>query len=771
MTNPYNDNNESSNITISNNISNPGASQTISQVYNLLKSSNDVIWNGSNLIIKAPTGLTSISSINFRSFEGSLLPYTSLSLPELNIQLKVFMSNGFGEDDYVVLRGCDNTENIKIFNKIDNENYKDTSNIITEFNKAWTYDSSYNSQIEYNLKELVNYLNTCLSNWLGSTSFVIFYGNANNEFIESNDLLSRYQLVSKDICKGSYPVYLDADTKNLFHIAYGKTDGYIGYENAVLYAIVSSSYSLNYVCCSYGRNCCMSFTNQDTETVFIGNYDVMTKDNLISLSSLNISSIRSNKNPSILHAIIMPLNMLTLTSLEVFMNDLYLQSDKSITKSVNIIFFFDNTRIATTVELRPLITAKFEQTYDIRILDIALGYSTSYIYIWILYAHTSLAGSNTVQINAIRLSFTYTSSTVTYSSYQHFSDESIEISLDRFKAMQLDQRMIESSASYYTSSRYFSNGRFIIDIDDKIFTKQICINSYDCFSDINEKSFVVNCDEWNGEGTYNGRLGWMLQSNLYTAFYCSNATKYNCYYINETERAYHTVFSEYNHDNDIIHILYARPNNVLAKYDTINNKVYVNNTVRQYIYKDFDCYAMVSSSKTYPVNTQSSHITSAQKLFDYTIDNEASYITFPSIVFDATKYITFIPCIKTNPLYFNMTFNIPSSITINSTSFDFTNSEVILNSVNEHVYKTLELLILLQYEYNDLMFRCYNFPNSDNIVFAINEIARVSFKTVNINATGIELNCALVDSNNEAVEIETIKKLYGKLVVNIDWVS
>ena len=78
-------------------------------------------------------------------------------------------------------------------------------------------------------------------------------------------------------------------------------------------------------------------------------------------------------------------------------------------------------------------------------------------------------------------------------------------------------------------------------------------------------------------------------------------------------------------------------------------------------------------------------------------------------------------------------------------------------------------MIVQQYEYNSLMFRCYNFPNDDNVVFAVNEIARVQFKEMNINGTNMALTCGITDSDGNALSLDDLKKIYGKLVLNVDF--
>ena len=88
--------------------------------------------------------------------------------------------------------------------------------------------------------------------------------------------------------------------------------------------------------------------------------------------------------------------------------------------------------------------------------------------------------------------------------------------------------------------------------------------------------------------------------------------------------------------------------------------------------------------------------------------------------------------------------------------------------LNSHVEHTLETLILLMYEFNDLALRCPIFPNTDGVVFNINEESQVSFKLMAVSNTLDALTVQIV-SDKENVNIDELKKLYGKLSLSVDW--
>lgn len=169
------------------------ASQTISQVYNLLQESPSVHWNGDSLRITAPSGLTTISQVSFRSFEGERLPYLELTMPNLNITVKCYIvENTEGtykrsDVNYIMVYGQDNLDGIQSTIQVENQSVNNKQNILYEFDKMWSYDASEENQIDYNVKEIVKVLNTSFMSWLGGISLRRRYGfPSNTDFVEDS---------------------------------------------------------------------------------------------------------------------------------------------------------------------------------------------------------------------------------------------------------------------------------------------------------------------------------------------------------------------------------------------------------------------------------------------------------------------------------------------------------------------------------------------------------------------------------------------------------
>jgi hypothetical protein len=136
------------------------------------------------------------------------------------------------------------------------------------------------------------------------------------------------------------------------------------------------------------------------------------------------------------------------------------------------------------------------------------------------------------------------------------------------------------------------------------------------------------------------------------------------------------------------------------------------------------------------------------------------------LVFD-TKSLAFGLHIWTEPYYFDIItpcqYYVSPTFSIIHPIFDLS-----YTWLNSHVEHTLETLILLMYEFNDLALRCPIFPNTDGIVFNINEESMVEFKLMAINNTIDSLTVQLI-SENKNVDIEELRRIYGKLSLSVDW--
>ena len=123
---------------------------TVCSSYDLLESSANVQWTGNSLRLKRPQSLHSVHRVNFRSFIGDLLPFTNLTLPNLKCEV-IMTSNGLTDKDIIP------ADNVYTPELINYGNIK--INKLIEFSKEWTYQSSEESQLLYNIKECLNECN------------------------------------------------------------------------------------------------------------------------------------------------------------------------------------------------------------------------------------------------------------------------------------------------------------------------------------------------------------------------------------------------------------------------------------------------------------------------------------------------------------------------------------------------------------------------------------------------------------------------------------
>ena len=148
---------------------------------------------------------------------------------------------------------------------------------------------------------------------------------------------------------------------------------------------------------------------------------------------------------------------------------------------------------------------------------------------------------------------------------------------------------------------------------------------------------------------------------------------------------------------------------------------------------------------------------------------EYGKIQTSQLTFNNNTSLAFSLHIWTEPYYFDIIT--PCNYYI-STTYSIIHPIFDLNYIwlNSHVINTLETLILLHYEYNNLTLSCRMFPNMDGIIFYINEDAFIDFKTMAINNTidGIKIH---ILGGDDALDRETLKRLYGKLTVSVDWVQ
>lgn len=95
-------------------------------------------------------------------------------------------------------------------------------------------------------------------------------------------------------------------------------------------------------------------------------------------------------------------------------------------------------------------------------------------------------------------------------------------------------------------------------------------------------------------------------------------------------------------------------------------------------------------------------------------------------------------------------------------------AELLYKYVDDQVLARLETQILFKYEYNDIILNVLGFPNGDGVLYHLNDISRIRFKELQTDNTTTSILINLTQED-EKIDIETLKHLYGKLYLSVDW--
>lgn len=713
------------------------ASQTISQVYNLLQESPSVHWNGESLRITAPSGLTTISQVSFRSFEGERLPYLDLTMPNLNISVKCYIiGNTTGtykksDVNYIMVYGQDNLDGIQSTVQVENQSTNPKQNILYEFDKMWSYDASEENQIDYNVKEIVKVLNTSFMSWLGGITERRRYGfPENTAFVE--DTLG-------------YPL---TDANNSIPVMYS---------NGTLYHMkINESNEINYVSFDVssivGTNTFVTGTRSGIVWIILSvNGTGVNWTYQFSTTSTSSTVTGSASSALAKHAPIpygMYLDIILTIPFSIYNGG----DTQSLSETGHRFYNGTLTERNATTDLKNNLLTKFN---DIGLLGIWLqsGYYQCFV---------ALKKDTSEQIYGaiIGLSSSDLTMVMTLGPKALWKDSEFTqpFTFDDYQRMDLAR---------YSNGTIWDSGRMWADTDG--FT-------YWNFSSTNGMRYKGDNAQFIHLDTY-----FVTPYRLISYRYTKNSkgiyeeiTESEMYNRNAFKTAFETGYLTGTSGGTLPNenqpkALYVGSNtavkSIFQEASEGSQQILINGTIDDSVLDGFSAKAVVGGNTVVPLNVVNDKITFKGNLFDY----DGQFLTYPLLQFDGFS-LAFIPFINTSPKYFNISF--PIAYTGDSNySFSQSRTEVTYNTLNEAVMETMEILILQQYEYSTLMFRCYNFPNNDNIVFALGEIARVTLKSMNINGTNMSLMCGIVGNDGEALTVETLKKIYGKLVVNIDFSS
>ena len=111
----------------------------ISSNYDLLNTDNiNVRWDQNKILITRPYGLSNLSKIQFRDFNGELLPFTRLQLPKLKADVRLIQNQGLSRVEF------DGKDNFYIQKDFE---YNTKNNVLFTVDKDWTYNEDRDNQI------------------------------------------------------------------------------------------------------------------------------------------------------------------------------------------------------------------------------------------------------------------------------------------------------------------------------------------------------------------------------------------------------------------------------------------------------------------------------------------------------------------------------------------------------------------------------------------------------------------------------------------------
>lgn len=744
--------------------------------YNLLDNNQIVRWSGNDITLAKPYGLSNVRRIDFRNFKGDLLPFTSLELPKLRVEV-VLTGENVGE---ATITGVDGIYGESKYYNITNRD----GNTLLTFDKAWTYNKDEDDQLLYNIKEAVEEVNRRLKVMYPFKSYY-------NEFDINETYDSGY--INK--------IYFDTDIIPINNnpgstiLGWSKTLKkwvMVHVNNSGEYEQVNMQFIQNdkkpiYAAMSYDRNICLycqEFNNNSStygtnyvrsntsgeDNVFKYDYDLWmnrwedwtTKNNYFNFypkspsccmgtvnnkNSVCLCPMISRNDDRALSIIIYNVELVNKTQSYWWLD--FRQRAKN--NIVNIIGYGDVIdKDGNAIDNLLSILAVY--------IDINAPSNDVYTIGYFELNKSEISGNSgepTVLINPVATKTIQSSEWTDRHKLMTCGKECYGVvkAVDASKTyIWFEGCWVLSYVNYDIDAFYLAEG-YKYD-NDNLFMFDDNNNKWELTAFVpptgNLTSWIKNIiDEEGGTPfTVSGRpflIGvnpplFVRGSQNSIKGIVSNPTTYN------------TDFPDYSVNNpnyfNIQHMNNALKCETEVKLDmNVKGKDIAGNDIETLINKDFV-------------------ITDSRNFFEFKDDGN---IKTAQICLTNNSAINMALRIYTDPYYFEFTTPI-GYYTSEKFSLIHPIVEPVFNTINKHVLNTVEMLILLHYEYNNLKLHSQMFPNMDGIIFFINEDSFIGFKSMYITNTIDGLKVSII-SNDEKIGLDTLKQIYGKLSLSVDWVQ
>lgn len=754
-----------------------GENFTISCNYNLLNNDNTVRWNENEITLIKPYGLSNVKKICFRGFKGELLPFTSIELPKFKVEVVL---TGY-DVDTTALIGVDCLYGEKHKYDIDNN-----GNILLTFDKAWTYNADEDNQLIYNIKEAVEEVNRRLQvmfpynkhdyiynipeTWNENTQQKIYYSDNIKPIglnpgsyivgIKPNDGTNRVSLM-----------YINNNVESFTTYSYG--------DRKPWYSAVSWDKQIATACFEYtpGGNGSTLYGKQlvwiNTASGGAPTYTELSIDRQEGWDTRANNFNLFQRSPSM---VIGSVGGVTSAILSPICRGVYAgDSNVIIARHDKRKYYLDfNKNISNDNILNVLACC---DAYDKNgtpinnIIYILCAYvpkgfpNDSYRVGLFEFDYTTLsqnANSPTEVISAKAETRLYQ-----WSEFTEFM-KFMQCGKETYKCYYMDIDGDESDVGvWFVGSYMFRFG----EMDNGLIPLPAWkLDTYKYLFQNKDNGNYYVLDMADNFGSAENLINKFNQFYIAVGF---NIINNNDVHTSNISPPY--LLKDFS-TNAVVGIVqnpgymkYDTTPGWIPNYNTYLNEDHINNAVMCEIADELKLKSVAQyNNKAYNMvmNVDGNATTDNLDFFKFKDDGN---ILTSQITYEGNKALNMALRIYTDPYYFEFTTPIDYYVN-NSESIIHPIVEPVFNTINEHVLNTVETLILLHYEYNNISLVSSQFPNIDGTIFYINEDSYVDFKTMAIDNTvdGIRVK---LQSENESLSLTELRALYGKLCVSVDWIQ
>ena len=716
----------------------------ISSNYDLLNTDNiNVRWDQNKILITRPYGLSNLSKIQFRDFNGELLPFTSLQLPKLKADVRLIQNQGLSRVEF---DGFDNFYIQKDFE------YNTKNNVLFTIDKDWTYNEDSDNQIISNIEELIKLIEIRMQAWWGIGK-ALSLGDNPNKSVDDKQLITT---LNNSFAPGFHALITYIDGVKAYLIGAG------GVKSPIVYTPnTPTAYNTN----SDNRMLFISESSGSSVVISIwyGGHTILYSNNAVQLQHDNF-----HKSPKAFSNCYASYGDYHLCVCEIP------DSNYPMTRTTANYFIIDaKNAIVSNTNLDINYYTQFEhgfQTLNTHCLGCALTEEASVLHVIMLIGVSSYQNPNQLRFFILKhkvgdpvTKFTtigYSKSYITLSYWNNW----------KYGNFMLTQYGNQNYKGLLEAGRFQANEFYAIDLGGLVCYGTCSVDSkgkpYFLFTYPVGYHYLRKYDDttYLTVKQYNNTLYWgPISINDYPT-----PDKYEIIEGNPSEMS---IIS--NDINVVPYSLFNTPGVIYVE----NGQIYSNGGL-------MDVETQITDIKIHPYNDAGAEIELAHGKggnmptinnfnFDSNITEKDGILTGKI----KTNQISFNNCglllgirIYTEPFTFEITTALGWNMTPKYTIQGITEN-INFISLSPKMLLTLEMLILLQYEFNDVELKVSGFQNTDNIIFHINETSRVRFKEMTCSDTLTQLIITLTDQKGEQLDKDSLKAIYGKLNLSIDWVQ